>query len=578
MKRTPTPPPSQAAALAVRAPFLPEDPTASTEVSDIADPTSPSGGVPLLQKIKAISRWRENYNPLRGLSLQRAIDLSECYYRGWMADLQWLYFFIEQTDADLFALVERRTSRLLEMDYVIKTAKDADKGLAQAQSEFLQEKFGMIDNLYEAIEHLAMASFRGYAHCEKWYEGGELVHLEIVDQWNAVRDGLRGAWKYNPHAAQVGFFGLDASLIMPKEQFLYREVRRPINRIALLKFLRANLSEKDWDAYIEIYGIPGGVLVGPPGIPAEKAAAYEAAAREIAEGGSGYAPNGSEWKPNDAPRGNQPFAERLSYLTEKLILAGTGGLLTMLTKSGSGTLAGNAHADVFEQIAKADARKISEDVNHQLVEDMLEEGFPGKDQVAYFELASTEETKVGEVVAHVVQLCSAGYIVDPAQVQEKTGYTVKLNPAGPAPDAGKEAGGIDGKNSDPVTGDPASIANRNSPAAAAGRDAIFLSASASKLTEAKKKVFAPLAARVAALAAIADPAEKAKAAARLKADSHALYAEALKGMPAIAEAYQAIIGTALADGLAEGAAARTPANGRKAPNSKKPGQGPRKRS
>ena len=48
---------------------------------------------------------------------------------------------------------------------------------------------------------------------------------------------------------------------------LIREARRHVNRIALTKFIRANLSSKDWDAFIEIYGVPGGVVIGPPNVP-----------------------------------------------------------------------------------------------------------------------------------------------------------------------------------------------------------------------------------------------------------------------------------------------------------------------
>jgi hypothetical protein len=71
-------------------------------------------------------------------------------------------------------------------------------------------------------------------------------------------------------------------------------------------------------------------------------------------------PNGSDVKFPSETRGNQPFLERLSRLDEELVLAGTGGKLTMLAESGSGTLAGNAQADGFADIAAAEALEISE--------------------------------------------------------------------------------------------------------------------------------------------------------------------------------------------------------------------------
>ncbi len=502
---------------------------------------SSSGGVSLVQRLRSLNRWREQYNPLRGLTLQRAVQLGEAYFRGEMADLQWTGFWIEQTDADLLALLECRFGRLLEMDYHIKVAKDADEALATRQQEYLQERFEAIDNLYEAVEHLGMAAFRGFAHCEKWIENGELTHLEIVDQWNVVRDGLYGAWKYNPDARGANFRALPEENTLPPDQFLFRQVRRPVNRIALFKFVRSNLSDKDWDGFNEIFGIPNGVVIGPPNVPEGKESEYETAAESIAEGGSGYLPNGSDYKPNVAPRGSQPFKERLDHLSEKLVLAGTGGKLTMLTEAGSGTLAGGAHADVFEQIAKAEARRISETFNKQLVKSWLEAEFPGEKQVAYFELAANEEADVGEVVGHVKTLSDAGYLVELDEVSERTGYSVTLKPSAPAPVA-------------PGAPDAAMISNRAS-AAAAGRAALLDAAGKQQIAAGQLAVMRPLLDRLAALdnAPEADfPAELA----RLKADLPGLYAAAMKAAPEAAAAWEAVLGTALIDGFGAAAQAR----------------------
>ena len=36
--------------------------------------------------------WRDQYNPLRGMSLPRLVSLLEAGERGQFADLQWLYY------------------------------------------------------------------------------------------------------------------------------------------------------------------------------------------------------------------------------------------------------------------------------------------------------------------------------------------------------------------------------------------------------------------------------------------------------------------------------------------------------
>ena len=225
------------------------------------------------QRQRATNRWRERFNPLRGLTVSRAIMLLEQWQRGEFADPAWTYFFIEGTDPDLFALCERRSSALLELDWSVKLIsgrwsrddyrfKDFDQILAEEQAACLREAYDAIDNVYEAVEHLSTSSFRGFAHCEKFRNAdGDIFHLELVDQWNMVRDLLRGPWRYNPDALSVTYWALPPENDVDPRNFLIRSTRRHIDRIALIKFFRANMTEKDWDAFLEIYGIPSGVIL-----------------------------------------------------------------------------------------------------------------------------------------------------------------------------------------------------------------------------------------------------------------------------------------------------------------------------
>jgi hypothetical protein len=516
-----------------------------------------SGSTSLTSRLAAISRWRDFYDPLIGFNSARARELSETYTRGWMADLQWTYFYLEWTNPDLFALVDRRTSRLLEMDCASVVQQEADKTLAAEQSAMIDERIGKIDNIYEAIEHLEMAKFRGYAHLEKWHNSaGDLEHLEVVDQWNVVRDGLRGGWKYNPRAWQTGYFGLSEDLALDPSAFIYRECRRHINRIALLQETARRLTNVDWDAFNEIYGIPSGVVIGPQGVSQEKLGAFLTAAEEIARGGTGALPFGSIYEKNDFPRAGSPFKERLEYLTEKLLLVGTGGLLTMAARSGSGTLAGNAHADVFEQLAKADAKQISAVLNRSLVDEWMAEDFPGQPRAARLALAANEETKVGEVVAHIKDLDAAGLEVDEAEASERTGYKLKrvAKPASGAGGFGGE-GGIDGNNSDPNTGDPASIANRqakirNARALIDSGRAVFDRNAARRLSQAQTEAMQPVLDRIATLKEL--PADEfAAGLQKFRADLPRLFAEARLHSPDIATVWEDVLGTALVDGLAD---------------------------
>jgi phage gp29-like protein len=536
---------------------------------------APTGSASLTRKIAAYNKWREQFNPLRNLTIRRAIDMGESYLRGEMANLQWTYFHVEQTDPDLLALIELRFGRLLEMDYNIKLAeRAADTVLAEEQKAFLQERFDAIDNLYDAIEHLGTAAFRGFAHLEKWHGAdGVLTHLEIVDQWNAVRDGRRGAWKYNPEARAVGYAYLPEANLMQTEAFVYREVSRPINRFALLKFVRAGLAEKDWDAYCEIYGIPGGVLIGPPNLAKDREDEFTQAAQAIAEGGSGYAPHGSDWKPNTAARGTQPFKERLDWLSEKLVLAGTGGKLTMLNgPSGLGSGQSDVHQQVFDTIAAGEARRISGVLNRQLVETMLEEKYPGKAQLAYFELAANTDPDVDTVIEQISKLAVAGFQVDEEEASEKTGYTLTLKPSGTDNlPVGSGGAGVSPVTSKDQPSDDASAGNKGTAvdddfdtedddpddkklrnrAVDLGREELFKAESAARVSDARRKALEPILNRLLAIDQIADAEGQRAALEQFRDDLPALQRAALAAAPGMAETLAEIIGTALIDGACE---------------------------
>lgn len=391
--------------------------------------------------------WRDNYNPLRGLTIARAVSMLEDGERGAFAQLQWTYRFIEMQDATLGALVERRTSAVQKMGWDVKIREGLQEGspeaaAAERQREALKQHWEGVGNIKEAIEHLALASFRGFSVLEKVEGDNGLVELAPVDQWHWVRDGLYGDWRYNKDSR----FGTAKGEEVPDfaERFVVREVSRPINRVALVCYLRKNLSQKDWDGYVETFGIPAIFVVMPPNVPKDKEDEYEAAAEGVASDARGTLPHGSDVKTIDAgDRGGNPFKEHIAYQDEQLVLRGTGGKLTMLNDAtGIGGSQGDVHQNAFDEIAEAEADEISEVLKEQVDRAFLEEKFPGQEHFAYFAIAANEETDAGQVVQDVVALGGAGYQVARDQVEERTGYELEaVEVGGGKSDPGMEKAG-----------------------------------------------------------------------------------------------------------------------------------------
>lgn len=398
--------------------------------------------------LRQVNRWRDYYNPLRQLSMQRLAALFEQAERGQPAELQWLYRMIEKRDAVLRAGKRHRLAALAECDWTIHevSPQDLPPGISpqevKQQSDALRAAYESIDNLKEAIHWLGLAEFRGFSHLEKIMsrdtEGRPLcTHLEPVPQWYWGREYSDGSWFYNPNG-QLALNPVDAVEINP-DAFIIREVEDSINEIAAVSFLRRSMSQKDWDGFIETYGIPPLFAEMPPNIPPDREAEFQAMAEAVISDARGTLPHGAQIHTvPDGGRGQNPFRDHIQYQDSLVIMAITGGRLTTLSEStGMGSGQAQVHQDTFRELARAEAAEISEIFQRQFDLPLLTAFFPESLEkwnrpFAYFELTERKTTDVTEVIAQIQGLATAGYKVPDKSVSELTGYPIQPQQAIPA--------------------------------------------------------------------------------------------------------------------------------------------------
>lgn len=344
----------------------------------------------------------------------------EAAERGIYSDLQWLYRFIEKRDATIRALVMRRRSALEKLDWNIKVKPEEENAKAKAQQEALRDAYDMIDNLREAIDFLALAEFRGFSHVEKHFNAdGDVFHLEPVEQWYWARRMPRRRWLYNKRAQST-----DNGFEIDNRNFIIREVSYPINEVAVICYMRKSLSHKDWDAFVETYGLPPLFIEMPESAPIGLQVEYQQLAEKIIADMRGVLPFGAKIH-TVAPDNYgtfSPFKEHIDYQDSQIVMAGTGGKLTMLNDpTGLGSGQSEVHAATFDEIAKAEAKQINECFQKQLDHFILNQLFPGEEHLAYFELEAEDDIDVNQLVQNVVSLNSAGYREDVEELAEKTG-------------------------------------------------------------------------------------------------------------------------------------------------------------
>ena len=373
--------------------------------------------------------YLEQINPLVGLDRRNLIGLIELGQRGYLARLQWLYYFVEKKDPIVRAVKRRLLAALTSLEWNIKIADTGDdaqkKSMAEAQAKDLRAAYDAIENLREALMFLALADLRGYSHLEKVYAGqGEadpwlVTELRIVEQWFWARKGFYGEWLYNRNAQETN----EGEQIDPANYVIHR-VEDPADEIFAEFAIKRKVNDADWDGFLEDYGVIPQFIIGPPNVPTGKEAEYQRVSEEAVSRQRGYLPHGSSFASPSATGagGAGVFAERLKYIDEQIVIAGTAGKLTILSEAGSGTLAGAAQKEAFDDIAQSIANRVATVMQEQFDQPLLARLHRGEPVLAYFEFARIDVKDTSTVLDDAVKAVKAGFQIDEQELREKTGY------------------------------------------------------------------------------------------------------------------------------------------------------------
>ena len=160
-------------------------------------------------------------------------------------------------------------------------------------------------------------------------------------------------------------------------------------------------------------------------MPAGLAEEFRRAAEAMADAISTTLPAGSQVNLASEARGTNPFLEFVTHQQKLIVLLATGGTLTSLAESGTGTLAGNAQMDVWEQIVRRDAEIIGAAIHERVALPYLREHFPGRPVVAEFALGRDAEPTPEEMFDLAAKAVAAGYRMAQPDLEEATGYALE---------------------------------------------------------------------------------------------------------------------------------------------------------
>ena len=361
-------------------------------------------------------------NPLQGLTITQAKNIFDVARAHGSPLLQKIYEEIELTDPVLMTCVERRQSALAGLGWrAVANASAADDAKAEEQRKALEAFANGIENLDEAIEHLDLAFFRGYSVCQPIWEGIRVRRVNLLNSWNFLR-GDDGRLMWNPECT------LDpkgCEEITPAARVVQLKRRRAIDWPALSIYIRKYVGERDWGRFLERYGIPPVDVIMAPNATDEQRQEYLDCAEAAKNGSSVAYPSGTSISRAETSRGQDPFTAFIEHQEKLIVLMATGGTLTSLAQADTGSLAGGAQMDVWEQIVQRDGVVISAALNRDLFIPFLREAFPGEPVMAHFEIGKEDEPSATEAADLAGKLKVAGWRVDQSQLEEQTGFKLE---------------------------------------------------------------------------------------------------------------------------------------------------------
>lgn len=386
----------------------------------------------MAQKLRrdAGTAWIERTNPLAGLSIREAQAVFDRARAGDTQRLHWIFQEIEAANPTLMTCVERRASALAALPWKVTANPSADAALGGEQKDAAERLVRAVEDFDEAVEHLDLAFFRGFAYAQPlWEADGTVRRISLLESWQFLsRDGRL---YFNPacdgFSANAEEVTADAGLVGVRR-------RRAIDYPALAIHIRAAVGDGAWGRFLERIALPKPAVIMAPNATEDDRAAYVASAEETEDGRVSVWPSGTALTDfMGGSRGQDPFSAFVRHQDERIVRLATGGTLGSIAEAGSGTLAGGAQADVWREIVARDAVIVGAAIMRGLVRPYLARKFPGRPCAVDFAFDPSRAPTAKESAELAATLRTAGWRVDRAELEEATGFTLEREEAAPAP-------------------------------------------------------------------------------------------------------------------------------------------------
>lgn len=354
-----------------------------------------------MKEQKTADLWASAVNPLYGLTQRQMESMLETARLGNDALLQVAYALMER-QAPIFGIViDKRVSQITDMSWRVEGTQGEKVEEALRDCDAKQA----FDSVQNAIEHLALYSFRGRS-CVKPFWDADGLRLKVLNNWNVLLKNNRLYW--NPEAIMAPDWGRMEEI--PEDEILFCSTNRPIDLPGLEIYLRQSVGETKWAQFTERQGIPQVLITAPEGTPDSALGAWTMRAQQIMNGGSGVLPPGAKVDELTAARGQDPFSEFCRHQMEMVAILATGGSLnTIGGATGLGSNLADVQNDQFMKLVRRDIRILEKTLTKLCQWTARKMGVDGSDLQFKFD---SDEDQTKDVLETAERLKALGASID----------------------------------------------------------------------------------------------------------------------------------------------------------------------
>jgi phage gp29-like protein len=314
--------------------------------------------------------------PSAGLTPSRLAAILREADDGSLATAMELFEQMEEKDAHLYSIANTRRLALTGLEWqVLPAARGTPADQAAA---YCREVLAEMENLDEALQHLALAVGRNIAMAEIIWDtvGGGLrpIDLAPVDFTRIVFDELDQPRILTADEPQSGIAPAPHKFIVHAPHSVSGHAQRGgLLRVTAMAYLAKNLSLKDWMIFSEVFGMPVRIAHYEPAASAEEKRELLAMLESLGSNSAGIFSRAVELQIVEAGRGTSgpPYERLIDFLNREMSKAWLGQTLTTDITGQSGSIAASrVHEQVRQDILADDIRKEGRTVRRDLLTPM----------------------------------------------------------------------------------------------------------------------------------------------------------------------------------------------------------------